>query len=100
MCFAEFIEVVGLTNIPIAGGKYTWCSNREEPSFSRPDRFLLGAGILEKFSNIVQKLWPRFISDHFSVFVSEESVNCGPKPFEFFNYWLEDANYHKVVRKA
>ncbi|XVE56529.1 hypothetical protein DITRI_Ditri04bG0018100 [Diplodiscus trichospermus] len=28
----------------------------------------------------------------------KESSDWGPKPFKFFNYWLEDSMYHKVVK--
>ncbi|XVE69059.1 hypothetical protein DITRI_Ditri09bG0119200 [Diplodiscus trichospermus] len=93
--FLEFIESVGLVDLPLVGCKFTWCSNRENPTFCRLDRFLVEVEFLQIYPTLVQKLCPRSISDHFPVSIGVESTNWGPRPFKFFNYWLEDDSHNK-----
>ncbi len=38
--FFEFIFFLGLMDIPLEGGRFTWCNNRENAGMSRIDRFL------------------------------------------------------------
>ena len=38
--FSEFIFSLGLMDILLEGGKFTWSNNRETPAMSRIDRFL------------------------------------------------------------
>lgn len=39
--FSEFVEANELIDPPLVGGWFTWSNNREDPSLSRIDRFLL-----------------------------------------------------------
>ncbi|XVF65903.1 hypothetical protein PTKIN_Ptkin09bG0288100 [Pterospermum kingtungense] len=98
--FSNFIEGLGLVDLPLLGGVFTWSSNRKAPSFSRLDRFLLDPEFLLKFPELKQKRWPRSISDHHPISLGVEKVDWGPKPFKFFNYWLEHDGYHEIVAQA
>ncbi|XVE66642.1 hypothetical protein DITRI_Ditri08aG0094700 [Diplodiscus trichospermus] len=64
------------------------------------DRFLLSGDFFGKFPCLIQKLWPRSLSNHFPLSIGEESDNWGPKPLKFFNHWLEDSKYNAVVLEA
>ena len=39
--FSHFIDDIGCMDIPLSDGKFTWCNNRLDPSYSRLDRFLM-----------------------------------------------------------
>lgn len=50
--FGNFIEGMGLIDLPLVGGNFTWCSNRSPPTFCRLDRFLVAPDFLENFPDI------------------------------------------------
>ena len=70
----------------MSGGKFTWCSNRAEPTFCRLDRFLLSSAFFCEFMKVTQKVLPKSLSDHNAVLLANDEVNWGPKPFKFFNH--------------
>ncbi|XP_028120245.1 uncharacterized protein LOC114317682 [Camellia sinensis] len=97
--FNAFIDSCELTDIPMAGRKYTWCNNQESARWSRIDRFLLDPEWMVSF-NI--KLWglPKIVSDHCPILLMEDERDWGPKPFRFLNAWIIHPSFSKVVREA
>ncbi|XVE88826.1 hypothetical protein DITRI_Ditri19aG0099700 [Diplodiscus trichospermus] len=71
-----------------------------KPLNLRLDRFLVASEFLLVYPTLKQKLWPKSISDHNPISISVDDLNWGPKPFKFFNHWLEEENYHKVVMES
>ncbi|XVF79317.1 hypothetical protein PTKIN_Ptkin14bG0211600 [Pterospermum kingtungense] len=69
--FSGFINTLGLIDLPLVGGKFTWSSNRESPTFCRLDRFLIAAEFLGQCPYAVQKVWPRSLSDHNPISLEE-----------------------------
>ncbi|XVF23444.1 hypothetical protein REPUB_Repub13aG0039200 [Reevesia pubescens] len=98
--FSNFIESLGLIDFPLRGGKFTWCSNREAATFYRLDRFLLLGELVEVCTSLVQKVLPRSLSDHNLLVLSYEDVNWGPKPFRFFNFWMELEDFEELVSRS
>ncbi|XVE88638.1 hypothetical protein DITRI_Ditri19aG0085600 [Diplodiscus trichospermus] len=98
--FSEFIDNLRLVDLPLLGGRYTWCNNRSEPTFCKFDRFLLDPKFLAKFPSLVQKTWPRSLSDHHPISLREEVMNWGPRPFKFFNFWMEEPGFKEMVKKG
>ncbi|XVF10646.1 hypothetical protein REPUB_Repub07fG0200300 [Reevesia pubescens] len=95
--FSNFIEGLGFVDFPLIGGKFTWSSNREEATYCRLDRFLVSGSCVEKFGNLSQKSLPRSLSDHNPIVLSVEDKDWGPKPFRFFNHWLDIEGFSDVV---
>lgn len=62
--FVQFIDELGMIDLPLVGGRFTWCRYSSPPTFCRLDRFLLIEDFLAKFPDVVQKLWPRSLFDH------------------------------------
>ena len=87
--FLNFIENARLVDLPLLEGKFTWCNNRLEPTFCRLDRFLLLIEFVVKMSSLMEKVLLRSLLDHNHVYLIKDVVNWGPKPFRFFNYWLD-----------
>ncbi|XVF82030.1 hypothetical protein PTKIN_Ptkin16aG0010200 [Pterospermum kingtungense] len=73
--FSDFIEHGELLDLPLVGGKFTWCSSMEELTFCRLNRFLISSEFLIKFPSLIQKLWPRSISNHFPMSIDVEAIN-------------------------
>uniref|UniRef100_A0A2N9EUT4 Uncharacterized protein n=1 Tax=Fagus sylvatica TaxID=28930 RepID=A0A2N9EUT4_FAGSY len=65
---------------------FVWSSGSANPSMSRIDRFLIS-------SEVVQKLLPRPLSDHFPLLLEVGSVVRGKSPFRFENMWLQDEGF-------
>ena len=51
--FSHFINDIGCMDLPMSGGKFTWCSNRRDPSYSRLDRFLISPEFVFIFQQLV-----------------------------------------------
>ncbi|GMI72472.1 hypothetical protein HRI_000916500 [Hibiscus trionum] len=98
--FRNFVHDAELIDLPLQGGKFTWSNNRDPPTFVRLDRFLVSSDFSLNFSNIVQRLLGKALSDHNAIFLFDEAVNWGPKPFKIFNFWFEEVGFEDTVRQA
>ncbi|GMJ14282.1 hypothetical protein HRI_005097400 [Hibiscus trionum] len=98
--FDEFIEGLALIDLPLSGGEYTWCSNREEPVFCRLDRFLVDAEIISKWPNVTQNIVASSISDHKPVVLFNNIRRKEPSIFRWFDYWAEEKDYDEVIKAA
>ena len=52
--------------------------------------FLISPILLSWFPNLLQKSFPRSISNHCPILLGFYKVDWGPCPFRFFNHWLEN----------
>ena len=50
---------LGLMDIPLERGKFTWSNNRESPAMSRIDRFLYSDDWEDCYPTVVQKRLPK-----------------------------------------
>ncbi|RVW20962.1 hypothetical protein CK203_107828 [Vitis vinifera] len=62
--FSEVIGELGLKDLPLAGGPFTWIGGLNSQAASRLDRFLFSDQWEDHFSAITQAALPRLISDH------------------------------------
>ncbi|KAE8660741.1 hypothetical protein F3Y22_tig00116951pilonHSYRG00750 [Hibiscus syriacus] len=96
----NFLNHTNLIDLPMVGGRFTWCNNREASTWVRLDRFLISGDFLISFPNVLQSLLPRSLSDHNPVCLEEKTVDWGPKPFRFFNYLLEEKGFEDIVKSS
>ncbi|GKV31918.1 hypothetical protein SLEP1_g40572 [Rubroshorea leprosula] len=64
------------------------------------DRFLLSEEWLMKWTDVKQWDLNRSISDHCPILLKEEKINWGPKPFKFFDAWLEQSGCKETIRNV
>ncbi|KAL4278205.1 hypothetical protein GQ457_03G006070 [Hibiscus cannabinus] len=96
--FKEFVHHVRGIDLPLLGGSFTWCNNRDPPpTFVRLDRFIVTANLLSVFPSISQTLLPKALSDHNAILLQSESQNWGQKPFKFFNFWFDKEGFDDLV---
>jgi hypothetical protein len=50
--FSKFIFVLGLVDILLVSGNFSWSNNRDSEAWSRIDRFLLSSEWEEYFSDV------------------------------------------------
>ncbi|GKV23593.1 hypothetical protein SLEP1_g33302 [Rubroshorea leprosula] len=97
--FDEFIHSADLIDLPLVGRKYTWYDSNGQ-YMSRIDRFLISEGWLSNWGDVKQWGLRRSVSDHCPVLLKDEKIDWGPKPFKFFDAWLEQPGCKETIRKA
>ncbi|GKU96282.1 hypothetical protein SLEP1_g9530 [Rubroshorea leprosula] len=100
----------------------TLCSNEEVASGSVGDGGIHNCNRIWKGQvrqHIAQEIWDfakqlgvvaeneeqqwglrRTVSDHYPIILKNEMVDWGPKPFKFFDAWLEQPRCKEVIKKA
>ncbi|XP_039057955.1 uncharacterized protein LOC120201410 [Hibiscus syriacus] len=97
--FRDFVSKANLFDLPLSGGRFTWCNNREVPTFERLDQFLVDQRLLACFPKISQSLQPRSVSDHNIILLENKVCNWGQKPFRLFNYVMEEDGFSEMMEK-
>lgn len=96
--FDEFIDDMGMNDLPLIGRKYTW-HRPNGRSMSRIDRFLVSDEWLSMWPNISQWGLERSVSDHCAIVLKSITKDWGPKLFRIMNCWLEHTDFDKVVKE-
>uniref|UniRef100_A0A2N9EUU7 Reverse transcriptase domain-containing protein n=1 Tax=Fagus sylvatica TaxID=28930 RepID=A0A2N9EUU7_FAGSY len=94
--FTDFIFSMGLLDLPMDGGNFTWSNARSK---SRLDRFLCSPLLADHFSRIAQRRLPRLLSDHFPILLSCGFMQKRRSPFRFENMWLRSEGFHNRVQQ-
>ncbi|GKU86994.1 hypothetical protein SLEP1_g1457 [Rubroshorea leprosula] len=97
--FDEFIRECGLVDLPLIGRKFTWYQ-ANGAVMSRLDRFLLSEEWCEKWDDMKQWGLKRTISYHCPILMKNQIVDWGPKPFRFFDMWLETPECKELMTKT
>ncbi|GKU92387.1 hypothetical protein SLEP1_g6121 [Rubroshorea leprosula] len=95
--FDDFINECGLVDLPLIGRKFTWYQSNGA-SMSRLDRFLLSEEWCLNWENVKQWGLNRSFSDHCPIILKNQIMDWGPKPFRFFDAWLEFPQFKGMVR--
>ncbi|GKV27391.1 hypothetical protein SLEP1_g36564 [Rubroshorea leprosula] len=97
--FDDFILNTGLIDLPLAGRKYTWYNSNGQ-YMSRIDRFLMSEEWILNWSDVKQWGLSRSVSDHCPILLKNESIDWGPKPFKFFNAWLDQPGCKEIITEV
>lgn len=94
--FNDFIRDSELVDVKARNTLFTWCG--KDNKHSRLDRALVN------WHWSVQGEWEIFVlnrknSDHRAIILRINSTDWGPKPFKFFDYWLDDAELVRNISK-
>ena len=81
--FAKVSNGLGLRDLPLQEGPFTWRGGLNSHSMSCLDRFLVMANWESKFSKAVQSTLSRPVSDHCPILLDNEGIRSGPCPFHF-----------------
>ncbi|WJZ96349.1 hypothetical protein VitviT2T_015042 [Vitis vinifera] len=95
--FAQIINELGLVDIPLQGGSFTWSGGLNNQSWARLDRFLVSPSWLDQYSRVNQRRLSRPISDHFPILLEGGGLRRGPSPFKFENMWLKAEGFKELI---
>jgi hypothetical protein len=99
MEFSDFIFEQSLMDLPLVEWTCTWSNNRDSPSWSRIDRFLVSPEWEAKFPHLFQKRLHRLCSYYFPILLYCGCFQGGKKPFKFENMWLKAEGLVDKVRQ-
>ncbi|KAL6339446.1 hypothetical protein AAG906_032981 [Vitis piasezkii] len=91
--FAQIIDDLGLVDVPLQGGSFTWSGGLNNQSWARLDRFLATPSWLDQYSRVHQRRLPRPTSDHFPVLLEggglrrAEGIETKLKNLEQGGFW-------------
>ncbi|RVX04178.1 Transposon TX1 uncharacterized 149 kDa protein [Vitis vinifera] len=85
--FAQIIDDLGLVDLPLQEGMYTWSGGPNNQFWAR----------LDQFSCVLQRRLPRPVSDHFPVLLEGGVIRRGPSPFRFENMWLKVEGFKDLI---
>jgi hypothetical protein len=97
--FSYFIFYPGLMDPSFVGGTFTWLNNRESPSWSRIDRFLVFLALEAQFMGLSQRRLCRLRSDHFPILLDCDDFHRGSRCFKFENMWLKSEGFVDMVKQ-
>ncbi|XP_057443208.1 uncharacterized protein LOC130735124 [Lotus japonicus] len=95
--FQQFVQDSNLSDLPLMNWDYTWFSSRNDGLWSRLDRWLVSDEVILSFSNISQSVLEWNVSDHRAVSLLFGTPDAGPKPFYYFNHWVEENGFNELV---
>ncbi|KAJ4970607.1 hypothetical protein NE237_003706 [Protea cynaroides] len=92
-----------LTDLSWKGQLLTWSNGRKgnKRICNKLDRCLVNLSWFNQFCLSQAKFLTPGISDHSPCILNiEDDKNFSPKPFKFFNYWINEPRFREVVEEA
>ena len=96
--FAEVIEDLGVRDMPLQGGPFTWSGGSNGRAMFRINRFLVSGDWDSYFSRVTQSTLPRPVSDHFPILLDGGGIRSGPSPFWFETMWLKSEGFKDLLK--
>lgn len=96
--FRTFVDEWSLIDMPLLNGDFTWNSTRNGGLSSKLDRWLLNTEAILEFDGACQSTEDWGVSNHKAISLVRGSLDLGPKPFSFYNYWLLEEGFKDLVK--
>lgn len=97
--FRSFVDDWALIDMPLLNGDFTWYSSRNGGLSSKLDRWLLNTDAVLEFDGACQSAEDWGVSDHRAISLVLGSMDFGPKPLSFYNYWLLEEGFKELVQE-
>ena len=96
--FSEVIEDLGMRDIPLQGGLFTWRGGRDNGSMSRIDRFLIS----DDWESFLVALFSLLCLEQSQItvlfYLMQEELGGGPLLFRFENMWLRVEGFKENLK--
>ncbi|XP_076954247.1 uncharacterized protein LOC143628577 [Bidens hawaiensis] len=99
--FNDFLDNTGLHEYSLKGSKFTYLVNRQGVcKMSRIDRIFVCDGIFNKRPSSCVRTLRKVHSDHAPLVLTLIDTNFGPKPFRWFDSWLDRTGCEELVKSV
>nr|XP_043609708.1 uncharacterized protein LOC122581544 [Erigeron canadensis] len=99
--FNMFINTTDLHEFEMKGSKFTFMMEGERgKKLSKIDRLLVGREVVDSWPGACFRALPRRFSDHNPILLSLVDRNFGPRPFHFFNSWMDKEGFKETIKEA
>ncbi|XP_059436754.1 uncharacterized protein LOC132169808 [Corylus avellana] len=101
--FGQCVNDLEVLDLNFSGCFYTWTNKSEEPWFvaRKLDRVLANVNWMSSFGSTAVEFLSGGVSDHSPAIISAGSLQSfGPKPFKFYNFWLEHEGFLDWVKEG
>jgi exonuclease III len=95
--FQAEVHNLELIDLTLKGRKFTWSSERENPTFVRLDRFLISTDWAQIYPNTTQRALPHATSDHCPILCMSQTKFPCPNTFKIENFWLHMTDFTSMV---
>lgn len=92
----DFTWKYNLMEIQLVGRSFTWY-RPDGTCKSKLDRMSVNHTWSQVWPNQLMKGGKRSLSDHVPIFIEEVVKDWGPKPFRFFNQWIQHPTFSEFV---
>jgi hypothetical protein len=96
--FQSFVNSMDLEDVPVLGRNFSWFHPNGR-SMSRIDRALVSDEWISLWGTPSLWILPRVVSDHCPLVLKHNSLDWGPRPFRFNNYWLLHKDFKVLVEE-
>ncbi|XP_076942323.1 uncharacterized protein LOC143612158 [Bidens hawaiensis] len=99
--FNNFINEACLQEFNMQGNKFTYLTSiGDSIKMSKIDRFLVCQDFFNRWHGACLRALNRELSDHNPILLTVVDTNYGPKPFKWFDSWLDRDDCFDVVKNA
>jgi exonuclease III len=98
--FNDKINSLSLIELPLLDRRFTWTSNRNDPTLERLDRVFINLAWAQMFPNTSLSSITRFISDHVPLIVHVSTTIPRPATFRFENSWAVIPSARPMIQQA
>jgi hypothetical protein len=101
--FGQCLNDLEVMDLNFSGYFYTWTNKSEDPRFiaRKLDRVLANEYWMSVFGRTIVDFKSGGIFDHSLAVISVGFLQSfGPKPFKFYNYWLEHKDFLDWVKEG
>ena len=96
--FADILNDLGLRDLPLQGGPFTWRGGLNGRTKSRLDRFVVSADWETYCCKVIQSCLPMPVSDHCPIFFDSDGIRMGPSSFRFELMWLKNEGFKETLK--
>lgn len=98
--FNDFIRDAALIDVPLQNRRYTWASNRPQPSHSRIDRIFVDPTLSQLFTMVSLKALPNVVSDHAPLLLSCSNEATPRRKFKMELFWMTNPEASEIIRSS
>lgn len=96
--FNNFISDSNLVELQLAGRKFTWY-RPDGTCKSKLDRMLVNSSWCQEWPDQILRGGSQSLLDHTPIFIESCKKDWGPKPFRFFNQWMQHQDFKGFVKE-